>query len=440
MFHPRTAIALLAAAAASTCSADILGPFSSGIEVLSSPPANVAVGALESSDSFRVFLESQFVVSGGFDVDHAASGLIDSEGALVPAQIADGQRVKSYYIHLDPVDNGGGGATLSGAITFTAEILGVLVLNDSVNDTDGALGAGGTFYDVDGAFELMPDSFEISASRRKITVNATASSSRDRMRVLVANPVETMVHEYQFEGNGIDNVSGADLTLGVNTEFRDHTNGLPFQIGKAMRVQENAGNNGAAHVSASEFFEFGTSDFTIAFTVRRAQADTSDKDTILDAANLGGGWKILFLDGGNVRFNAVGQSYTVDTPGLSLGSSQDDWHHLAFTCDRSEVDGARWYLNGELVTSEDATTLGFIASVVDVWFGRDPNGLNSDSLDGLLGRLQVYNYALPAEHVLAIAREAGGVVEGGCTSDLNGDGQVNGADLASMLSAWGMCP
>ncbi len=440
MFHPRSAIALLAAAAASTCGADILGPFSSGIEVLSSPPADVAVGALESSDSFRVFLESQFVVSGGFDVDHAAAGLIDSEGALVPAQIADGQRVKSYYVHLDPVGDGGGGATLSGAITFTAEILGVLVLNESMNDTDGTLGAGGTFYDVDGALELMPDSFEIAANRRTITVNATASSSRDRMRVLVANPIEAMVHEYQFEGNGIDNVSGADAIIGINTEFRDHTNGVPFQMGQVLRVQENAGQNGAAHIPASEFFELGTSDFTIAFSIRRAQADTGDKDTILDAANLSGGWKVLFAAGGSVRFNAVGWSMQFDSPGLSLGSSPDDWNHLAFTCDRSEVDGARWYLNGALVSADDATGLGFLNAVVDIWIGRDPNGVNSDSMDGLLGRMQVYNYSLPAEHVLAIAREAGGVDEGGCASDLNGDGEVNGSDLASMLAAWGLCP
>lgn len=438
MFHPRSAIALLVAAAASTSGADILGPFSSGIEVLSSPPADVAEGALESSDTLRVFLESQFTVSGGFDVDHAAAGFVNSEGALIPEQIADGQRVKSYYIHFDPISNVA--ASHSGTITFTAEILGVLVLESSVNDTDGSLGAGGTFYDVDGALELMPDSFEIAANRRTITVNATASSSRDRMRVLVANPIEAMVHEYQFEGNGIDNVSGADAIIGINTEYRDHTNGVPFQMGQVLRVQESAGQNGAARIPASEFFELGTSDFTIAFSIRRAQADTGDKDNILDAANLSGGWKVLFPAGGSVRFNAVGWSMQFDSPGLSLGSSPDDWNHLAFTCDRSEVDGARWYLNGALVSADDATGLGFLNAVVDIWIGRDPNGVNSDSMDGLLGRLQVYNYSLPAEHVLAIAREAGGVVESGCTSDLNGDGEVNGADLASMLSVWGVCP
>jgi hypothetical protein len=27
-----------------------------------------------------------------------------------------------------------------------------------------------------------------------------------------------------------------------------------------------------------------------------------------------------------------------------------------------------------------------------------------------------------------------------CRSDLNGDGQVNGADLGIMLSKWGACP
>ncbi len=35
--------------------------------------------------------------------------------------------------------------------------------------------------------------------------------------------------------------------------------------------------------------------------------------------------------------------------------------------------------------------------------------------------------------------DGGGGDEGGCAADLNGDGEVNGADLATLLSAWGVC-
>ncbi len=436
MFHSRLTAAVLLAAASTAASADVLGHLSENQITFPSPPADVRLGAHEDDANVFVFHESDFTVSGGFAVDHAAVGLVDAVAELATTALVDGQQASSYHVHLDSV--GSGGADVTASITFSTEILGVLVRDASLTSTNSSLGAPGTMYGPDGGLELSPDSFEISADRRTLTLRMNVSIGVDRLRVIVDNPVVGLVHDYNFEGNGIDCVSGADILMGASAQYR--TDSVPFALGQAFRIGAASGFDAAGTISSSEFLNLATTDFTIAFSMRRLQLDIEDNDVVIDAAT-NNGWVIVMPQGGFIRFSASGQDVSADSPSLAFGSGDNEWHHLAFTCDRSEIDGARWYFDGELVSADDATLFASLApDVDDILYATNTN--RSEPMDGQMGRMRVYNYALDAEQVLALASEAGLVAEppATCDADFDNDGVVNASDLAIILAAWGMCP
>ena len=436
MLHTRLTAAALLAACATAASADVLGHLSEDAIILPSPPADVTLGALEDNASVFVFHESDFTVSGGFAVDHAAVGLVDAGAELMTTPLVDGQRASSYHVHLDTVGNQL--AIVDASITFSTEILGVLVRDSSLTNTNSSLGAPETLYAPGGGPELNPDNFEISADRRTLSFTGSVSVGVDRLRVIVDKPFVGLVHEYDFEGGGFDSVSNADILMGDEAQFS--ADGVPFALGQAFRISSEDSFNSGGEISTSEFLDLANTDFTIAFSIRRLEeGDTPEHYTVIDAVD-NAGWRIVMPDDGGIRFDQGDEQGFAATPPLAFGIANDEWHHVAFTCDRSETDGARWYFDGVLVSAHDATLYGSLTpDRVDIFFGVSTG--EGDNMGAMMGRMQVYNFSLDAEQVRSIAYDTGSVAEPvTCDADFDNDGVVNASDLAIILAAWGMCP
>ena len=143
-----------------------------------SAPLSVKVGELRSNTEIFAFAEKQGVTLGtDLNVDlrpYPLSG---------PGSIPAGTTVDSHYIHFDPSTT----TSLSGSVTFSNPILGVIVRTSLLPVSDATLGATGTDYaGTTGARGSRDgDTVTISIDGLTVTVNLTAvNTGRDDIRVV----------------------------------------------------------------------------------------------------------------------------------------------------------------------------------------------------------------------------------------------------------------
>ena len=152
------------------------------------PPASVVLGTLESNTSAPFFAEQQNVtLSGAATINASAAGTYDSPGDLIAGSLAAGTYLSSWYLHFDKIGGGNTTVFLAGSITFDSDILGVVLLDPDLLDTD-VLGAPVTTYPAAGRqFDLdLGDVFSISADHRTLAFRAGTSSGADVLRIFVA--------------------------------------------------------------------------------------------------------------------------------------------------------------------------------------------------------------------------------------------------------------
>lgn len=78
-----------------------------------------------------------------------------------------------------------------------------------------------------------------------------------------------------------------------------------------------------------------------------------------------------------------------------------EWHHLAVTVDRDQLDGIRFYLDGKFVAKKDPTLFqGSLATANPMRVGSRSSS-KSSLFDGAIGEVGVYNYLLPPEQISA---------------------------------------
>jgi hypothetical protein len=158
------------------------------VQVIAAPPS-VQPGALMSNTFVQTFVEHQsLTLTSSVHVDDTAAGTFTSPASLVGGSIASGSQVDSYFFHSDPTAKA---ETYTGSVTFTSDIIGVIVLSHSLNLTDAQLGAVGTSYPTgvsNRGLELGTtsdkDSFTLSADLKTLTFSLHTSSAIDEIRVL----------------------------------------------------------------------------------------------------------------------------------------------------------------------------------------------------------------------------------------------------------------
>ncbi len=189
----RGAKRLLAACVATVwCGASARADFTATGDILKiSPPPSVTRNHLQNDTDILAFNEVQnHVLTSALTVDDTAAGTFKSEGDLIGGTIALGTKVDSYFFHSDTTLSS---MTYDGTATFSAPILGVIVLSDTLSATDAQLGAPGTNYpgnDSNRGLELgrSADFFTLSADLRTLTFHFETHSNVDQVRVLTAVP------------------------------------------------------------------------------------------------------------------------------------------------------------------------------------------------------------------------------------------------------------
>ncbi len=129
--------------------------------------------------------------------------------------------------------------------------------------------------------------------------------------------------------------------------------------------------------------------------------------------------------------------YTSDSCGGETIGTTDvndgDWHFVVSTYAAGKIE--KIYVDGVEEGTKSPSVINAVGSaafmVGGIIVGSTPTGL----FEGLIDDVQVYNRALfPCEIESMYA--APGSIAPGSPSDLNGDGEVDGADLGLLLSGW----
>jgi hypothetical protein len=161
------------------------------VDVLSSPPASVEPGHLQSnSDVFAFTEQTDLKLSTAVNVDITSPGTYSTDNSLTPGTIAAGTSVESYFLHADPQNND---SMFDGSLTFSTPILGVIVLSSTLSASDTQLGATGTVYDTGDSgrgLELTTgqDFVILSSNLETLTFHFFTHSNVDEVRILTAVP------------------------------------------------------------------------------------------------------------------------------------------------------------------------------------------------------------------------------------------------------------
>jgi hypothetical protein len=174
------------------------GPASAGIihttgqvDLLSSPPASVKAGKLQSNtDAFAFTEQTGLTLKTAVNVDITSPGTYKSVASLTPGTIAAGTPVESYFLHSDPPNNN---SMYDGSVTFSTPILGLIVLSATLSSSDAQLGATGTAYpsnDTGRGLELTngQDFVTLSSDRETLTFHFFTHDNVDQVRILTAVP------------------------------------------------------------------------------------------------------------------------------------------------------------------------------------------------------------------------------------------------------------
>jgi hypothetical protein len=172
------AVALMLWAAPASAS---FGITTSGAATEIAQPADARTTKLESDESVYVWLEGEGPQSGSVAYDH------DGSDATFPSDAPIGGSVFgpycSYLIHFDSVGNNA--LTLTGAVTFARDIVGVIFSGANLNASNW-LGSPTLFDGANGAVEIGQDSIWITGNT--VNFSLRTNGGKDEIRVLTTVP------------------------------------------------------------------------------------------------------------------------------------------------------------------------------------------------------------------------------------------------------------
>lgn len=150
-----------------------------------SPPSGTAEGTSEDSSAVQLFLEQTVTLSADLAVDATSHRLYTGTGQLNAGTIAAGTSIKSYLVHFDPAPPGT--VSLQASLYFEGDILGIQVLDATLDAGATAVGAAGTTYASGGGLEFSTDAVRLGDEGRGLWVRGQASTGVDDIRVIIAN-------------------------------------------------------------------------------------------------------------------------------------------------------------------------------------------------------------------------------------------------------------
>jgi PEP-CTERM motif-containing protein len=150
-------------------------------------PADARLQAFESNTEARLFAEVLgLVLPGSVTVNVDSPGVYPSPPATT-GTIGPGTVVESYFLVTDPV--GSDPANIRnyvGSITFSTDVLGIILLDPQFAASNAVLGHPGTLYSAAG-YSLDPgDVLTLSPDRRTVSINFSSAPAADNLRIITA--------------------------------------------------------------------------------------------------------------------------------------------------------------------------------------------------------------------------------------------------------------
>jgi uncharacterized repeat protein (TIGR01451 family) len=186
----KRAVALVAAAviaASSVAMAGALITSSTGQLVkLTAPPPSVALDKLQNATSAVAFDERQGVTLTAplsVDIVNAGTSSVHSSNSN---SIATGTVVDSHLIHSDPPSKNYT-ARRKGSVTFSDEVVGIIVTTSKLGASDSKVGAVGTTYAGNlflRGLESFEDKVTLSADKKTVTFDVATTVVMDEIRVI----------------------------------------------------------------------------------------------------------------------------------------------------------------------------------------------------------------------------------------------------------------
>ncbi|MFZ4574833.1 MAG: hypothetical protein ACOYN0_10580 [Phycisphaerales bacterium] len=186
------ALAALTATAALSSSAFAIITNVTGSATVAPIPPSLTIGAFESNEQARIMFERNRLLPEAQEVDITATGLVDQLSDLTPGAIPAGTAVSSYILHADSV--GITTRTYEGSVTFSDDILGIIVGSNRLINTDARFGRDGTAYwngtsrGLDLGANPGTETLFLSVNRNTVAFRLTVGEGMDEVRVLTAIP------------------------------------------------------------------------------------------------------------------------------------------------------------------------------------------------------------------------------------------------------------
>lgn len=165
---------------------------SAGLIIISAP-ASVQAGALQSQTDAFIFYESTTTLNAALPVDIIAPGTYNLATPDNPGFIPAGTEVNSYMLHRESVASQLSSVIVAG--TFPNKILGVIIGDVNLDNSDPILGNPGTSYPtgldfrgLEVPYTLLADVVFWSGNQVFISVKSVTADVMDQVRIITAVP------------------------------------------------------------------------------------------------------------------------------------------------------------------------------------------------------------------------------------------------------------
>jgi len=234
---------------------------------------------------------------------------------------------------------------------------------------------------------------------------------------------QDLIRYFRFEGNFANTSSGADATIGMNSDHDPRAQENNGKFGGHLEIRNRGGgrfNASYLTINGDSELDMGDNDnFTVTLWFRSEGRQDGDPVILGNkdwSSGQNTGWLVLANEGENNSFGtnfAGSSSDRLDLEDISYNDT--DWWFIASIFDANgnavmyagrEIGGLRWM-------ALDATGVGDMTSSLPLNIGQDGTGRYGDNLDGDIDDLAIWRRALSHDEILRL-------YAGGAGAELHG--------------------